>query len=69
MRRVIGLGYQVDHATDHGGSVAVYLDDPDGNGVELYYDRPREDWFDPEGRPVLRDERIEIRDLMGESPH
>ena len=68
VRRMIGLGYQVDHATDHGGSVAVYLDDPDGNGVELYYDRPREDWFDPEGRPVLRNERIEIRDLIGETP-
>jgi len=69
VRRVIGLGYQVDHATDHGGSVAVYLDDPDGNGVELYYDRPREDWFDADGRPVLRNERIEIRDLIGETPH
>ena len=39
------------------------------DGVELYYDRPREAWFDPEGRPVLRNERIEIRDLIGESPH
>ena len=64
VRRVIGLGYAVDHATDHGGSVAVYLDDPDGNGVELYYDRPREQWFDADGRPVLRNEGIEVADLM-----
>jgi catechol 2,3-dioxygenase len=69
VRRVIGLGYQVGHATDHGGSVAVYLDDPDGNGVELYYDRPRADWFDADGRPVLRNERIEIEDLIGRTPH
>jgi catechol 2,3-dioxygenase len=39
VRRVLDLGYAVDHTTDHGATVAVYLDDPDGNGVELYYDR------------------------------
>ena len=64
VRRVIGLGYQVGHATDHGGSVAVYLDDPDGNGVELYYDRPRADWFDDDGRPVLKNERFDHRTLV-----
>jgi catechol 2,3-dioxygenase len=68
VRRVLGLGYAVDHATDHGGTVAVYLDDPDGNGVELYYDRPRETWFEADGRPVLRNERIEIFDLIGDTP-
>jgi catechol 2,3-dioxygenase len=67
VRRVIGLGYNVDHATDHGGTVAVYLDDPDGNGVELYYDRPRETWFDAEGRPIVRYDRIEIEDLISET--
>jgi catechol 2,3-dioxygenase len=67
VRRVIGLGYQVDHATDHGGTVAVYLDDPDGNGVELYYDRPRETWFDADGQPVVRFDRIEVEDLISET--
>jgi catechol 2,3-dioxygenase len=45
-------------------AVAVYLDDPDGNGVELYYDRPRERWFDAEGRPVLRADRFDYRDIL-----
>jgi catechol 2,3-dioxygenase len=67
VRRVIRLGYQVGHATDHGGTVAVYLDDPDGNGVELYYDRPRETWFDADGRPVVRFDRIEVEDLISET--
>jgi catechol 2,3-dioxygenase len=66
VRRVLGLGYAVDHASDHGVNVAVYLDDPDGNGVELYYDRPPETWFEADGRPVLRSERIEIHDLITE---
>jgi catechol 2,3-dioxygenase len=50
----------IDHATDHGGTVAVYLEDPDGNGVELSYDRPRETWFDEFGRPVLRNDNIPV---------
>jgi catechol 2,3-dioxygenase len=53
-------GYAVDHATDHGGTVAVYLDDPDGNGIELSYDRPREAWYDADGRPVLKADRIAV---------
>ena len=63
VRRLLEDGYPVDHATDHGGSVSVYLDDPDGNGVELTYDRPREDWFDASGRPVLKAERIPLSDI------
>ncbi len=43
----------------------MYLDDPDGNGVELYYDRPRADWTDAEGRPVLKNERFDFHDLLG----
>jgi catechol 2,3-dioxygenase len=64
VRRLLDLGYPVDHATDHGGTVSVYLDDPDGNGVELYYDRPRADWYDDAGRPVLAAERFDPRDLL-----
>ena len=37
----------LDGASDHGVSEALYLDDPDGNGVELYWDRPREEWPRP----------------------
>ena len=63
MRRLLDHGHPVDHATDHGGSVSVYLADPDANGVELYYDRPREEWFDADGRPVLKADRIPLSDI------
>jgi catechol 2,3-dioxygenase len=64
VRRLLDHGVAIEHATDHGGTVSVYLDDPDGNGVELYYDRPRADWFDAEGRPVLKAERFDHHDLL-----
>ena len=54
VQRLLDHGHPIDHATDHGGTVSVYLADPDGNGVELYYDRPRADWFDAGGRPSSR---------------
>lgn len=47
LRRVIDAGIPIDGASDHGVSEAIYLRDPDGNGVELYRDRPREDWPKP----------------------
>jgi catechol 2,3-dioxygenase len=66
--RLLDHGVVPDHATDHGGTVSVYLDDPDGNGVELYYDRPRADWFDAAGRPVLKNDRFDFRDLLPTAP-
>jgi catechol 2,3-dioxygenase len=47
LRRVLDAGVAVDGATDHGVSEAIYLRDPDGNGIELYRDRPREEWPRP----------------------
>lgn len=44
VRRVLGAGIPLQGASDHGVSEAIYLADPDGNGVELYCDRPREQW-------------------------
>lgn len=44
VKSVIEAGVQLEGAADHGVSEAVYLRDPDGNGVELYVDRPRSDW-------------------------
>ena len=44
LRRVLAAGLQLDGASDHGVSEALYLRDPDQNGVELYWDRPREAW-------------------------
>jgi catechol 2,3-dioxygenase len=56
--------YPLDSAEDHGGSVSVYLRDPDGNGLELSYDRPRETWFGPQGQPVFKAEPFDPRDLL-----
>ena len=44
LRRVLEAGVRLDGASDHGVSVALYLRDPDENGIELYYDRPRDEW-------------------------
>ena len=49
LRRLLEAGVPLDGASDHGVSEALYLRDPDGNGVELYWDRPREEW--PEAAP------------------
>jgi catechol 2,3-dioxygenase len=45
----------------------VYLRDPDGNGVELYYDRPQERWFDEQGKPILKAEPFDPGDLLAEA--
>jgi len=44
VRRVLTAGFPLEGAADHGVSEAVYLKDPDGNGVELYWDKPKEEW-------------------------
>jgi catechol 2,3-dioxygenase len=44
LRRVLRAGIRLEGASDHGVSEAIYLRDPDGNGVELYWDRPRQEW-------------------------
>jgi catechol 2,3-dioxygenase len=44
LRRVLGAGMKLDGAADHGVSEALYLRDPDQNGVELYWDRPMANW-------------------------
>ena len=66
VRRILDHGHPVDGAEDHGATVSVYLRDPDGNGIELYYDRPREEWFDPEGRPIVKAEPLDPHDLLVE---
>lgn len=64
VRRLLDHGHPIDHASDHGATVSVYLADPDGNGIELYYDRPRSDWFDAQGRTVIKAERFDYRELL-----
>ena len=62
--RLLDHGHPIDHASDHGGTVSVYLADPDGNGIELYYDRPRADWLDADGSLILKAERFDHRELL-----
>jgi catechol 2,3-dioxygenase len=64
VRRVIDRGYPIDHGTDHVATVSVYLADPDGNGIELYYDRPRQHWFDDDGRPLLNLDHFDPVELL-----
>jgi catechol 2,3-dioxygenase len=54
VRRLAAIDYPIDSAVDHGATVAVYLRDPDGNGIELSYDLPRSEWVDTSGRPVVK---------------
>ena len=61
LRRLIEAGVPLTGASDHGVSEALYLDDPDGNGVELYWDRPKEDWPEPQARPEGGDVRAPTR--------
>lgn len=67
VRRLIDAGVPITGASDHGVSEAIYLDDPDGNGVELYCDRPPEEWpktADGELQMVTR--ALDMRSLMAE---
>jgi catechol 2,3-dioxygenase len=66
VQRLLDHGHPIDHGTDHGATVAIYLDDPDGNGVELSYDRPRSEWFDADGNPVIKADRFDPRDLLAD---
>ncbi len=54
LQRLIDAKYPITGASDHGVSEAIYLNDPDQNGVELYWDRPREQW------PLTADGNIEM---------
>jgi catechol 2,3-dioxygenase len=66
IQRLFDHQYPIGEASDHGATVSVYLQDPDGNGIELYYDRPRETWFDTQGNPILKNEPFDPRDLLTE---
>jgi catechol 2,3-dioxygenase len=61
---VIAHSHAIDDARDHGVSVAVYLRDPEENGVELYYERPRSEWHVTNGRPGLKNDRIHVDELL-----
>jgi catechol 2,3-dioxygenase len=65
LRRLLEHGVGLDGASDHGVSQALYLHDPDGNGVELYWDRPREEWpLQPDGSLAMMTEPLDLPDLL-----
>ena len=65
VKRLVDAGYPLTGASDHGVSQAIYLNDPDKNGVELYWDRPREKWpFDEEGNLLMTTEYLDLQELL-----
>lgn len=67
LRRVLAAGVPLEGAADHGVSEAIYLRDPDGNGVELYRDRAPEEWpRDREGNLQMVTEPLDLEDLLAE---
>ncbi|MEA2757673.1 MAG: catechol 2,3-dioxygenase [Methylobacteriaceae bacterium] len=69
LRRLIAAGIPLDGASDHGVSEALYLRDPDENGVELYRDRPQAEWpRSPDGQLAMYTRRLDLDDLLREPP-
>lgn len=65
--RVVQAGITIDGAADHGVSEAIYVTDPDGNGVELYRDRPREEWpVDERGNLEMFNAPLDLNKLLRE---
>lgn len=65
LKRLIESNYPLTGAADHGVSHAIYMDDPDGNGVELYWDLPMEEWpRDEKGELQMKTDRLDMKELM-----
>jgi len=66
-KRLTDVAYPFTGFADHGVSEALYLDDPDGNGVELYWDKPRSQWpFDENGHLQMVTEHLDLPSLLAE---
>jgi catechol 2,3-dioxygenase len=67
LKRLSDAGYPLSGAADHGVSEAIYLNDPDGNGVELYWDKPKDKWpFDTEGNLQIVTDPLDVKSLLSE---
>ena len=68
LRQLAAVDYPITGSADHGVSEAVYLDDPDDNGVELYWDRPREQWpLAPDGSLQMYTRTLDVAGLLAEA--
>jgi catechol 2,3-dioxygenase len=69
LRRLNEAHTPLEGAADHGVSEALYLRDPDGNGIELYWDRPKEQWpRDPKGGLQMYTRHLDLHALLKEAP-
>jgi catechol 2,3-dioxygenase len=69
LRRLIAAGVPLQGASDHGVSEALYLSDPDGNGVELYWDKPQAQWpRTKDGGLAMVTEALDLEELLNTSP-
>ena len=70
LRRLVDSRIPLTGASDHGVSIALYLKDPDGNGIELYWDRPEEEWpRPPDGHGVaMFTEPVDVQALLAQAP-
>lgn len=67
LKRLIDAKYPITGASDHGVSEAIYLNDPDNNGVELYWDKPKENWkYSADGSIEMVTEYLNLNDLLEE---
>jgi catechol 2,3-dioxygenase len=67
LERLLKAGYPLTGMADHGVSEAIYLNDPDGNGVELYWDKPKDQWpKDEEGNLKMITEALDSKGLLDE---
>lgn len=68
LKRLVEQGVAIGGASDHGVSEALYLSDPDGNGIELYWDRPREEWPQTaDGELNMLTEPLDVPGLLAEA--
>jgi catechol 2,3-dioxygenase len=68
LKRLQAAGVELDGASEHGVSEALYLRDPDGNGLELYWDRPEREWpRNPDGTLAMLTQRLDLAALLREA--
>lgn len=67
LRRLVGAGVKIDDARDHGFAESAYFKDPDGNGLEVYWERPKVEWpMEADGQLGSRNTPVSVESLLGE---